>query len=102
MMMSSLACRESGLAQLDQVLEIHALDELHRDEEVAVHLAEVVDADHVRVLERSRRLRLAQEALAEIVLPRDRLVHHLHATVRSSTESGPCRPHPSRPRRRAR
>ena len=73
---------ESGLqrerlAQLDQALEIHALNEFHRDEEVAVHLSEVVDADHVRMLQRSRRLRLVQEALTQIFLPRDRFVHHL-------------------------
>jgi len=46
---------ESGLqrkrlARFDQMLEIYALHELHRDEEVTICLTQVVDADHVRVL----------------------------------------------------
>ena len=62
---------------LDELLQIETGDELHRDEEVSVHLAEVVDADDVRMLKRRRRLRLVQKALAELLLPRDRVVHHL-------------------------
>ena len=59
------------------MLEVHALDELHCDEEVTICLTEVVDADHVRVLKRSGRLRFVQKALAEVVLSSDRIVHHL-------------------------
>src|ERR1700682_2737860 len=73
---------ESGLqrkrlARLDQMLEINALDELHRDEEVTICFTQVVDAHDIWVLKRSGRLRLVQKTLAEVVLPRDRIIHHL-------------------------
>src|SRR5256714_2287983 len=42
-----------------------------------VEVAEVVDADDVGVLERCGGLRLVQESLAQVVLPRNRVVHHL-------------------------
>ncbi len=76
-----LRLQRKRLSQLYQVLQIHALNELHRDEEVSIRFAEVVDADDVGVLERCGRLRLVQKALAEVVLPRDRLVHHLDRDV---------------------
>ena len=46
----------------DDVLEIVALQELHRHEELAVVLAELVHGHDVRVVELSRRLRLAHES----------------------------------------
>jgi len=61
----------------EQFGDILPFDELHRDVEVSVHLAEVVDRDDVRVLERSRRLGLAQEPLAQIIVLRERLPHDL-------------------------
>src|SRR3954453_11905804 len=49
----------------DQVGEVVSLDVLHRDEEMVVDLAEIVDRDDVRVLQRAGRLRLAEESVAE-------------------------------------
>src|SRR6266404_8942447 len=65
------------LTRLDQMLEIYALDEFHRDEEMTIGLSQIVDAHHIRVLKRSGRLRLVQKTLAQVVLPRDRIIHHL-------------------------
>jgi hypothetical protein len=45
--------------------EVGAVDVLHRQVQQPVHLAGVVDRDHVRVLERGGDPRLALEALAE-------------------------------------
>src|SRR5438105_3652981 len=59
------------------MLEIRSLDELHRDEQMAVNLAEIVNRDDVRMLERSRCLRFAEESLAESRVLRDALAHHL-------------------------
>src|SRR6266852_1494166 len=78
------------LARLDQMLEIYALDELHRDEEVTIGLSQVVDAHNIRVLKRSGRLRLVQKTLAEVVLPRDRIIHHLDCD--GTVEDGILRP----------
>ena len=71
-----LRLQRERLTQLQQPLQIDALDELHRDEEVPVHFAEIVNADDVRVLEGRGGLRLVQESPPQIVLPRDRVVHH--------------------------
>ena len=49
-------------------LHVAALDVAHRDEQMPALLADVVDRDDVRVLERGGVLRLAQEALAEGVV----------------------------------
>ena len=66
-----------GQPARDQVLERGALDVLHRDPVAAVGLAAVVDADHVRVLEPRRRLRLAAEALDELRVLGEALVQEL-------------------------
>src|SRR4029079_15445496 len=50
---------------------------LHRDVEVSVYLAEVVDRDDVGMLERPGRLRLSQESFAQIVVLRECLAHDL-------------------------
>ena len=55
-----------GLALLDDLLEVGALDELHRDVGLAAVLAQVVDGDDVAVAQPSRRLRLAQEPRLEL------------------------------------
>ena len=49
----------------EQLLQVGAVDEAHREVELAVDLAGVVDGDDVRVLERGRQPGLAQEALTE-------------------------------------
>ena len=54
---------ERALAQ--HRLQVGALDEAHRDVQLPVDLARVVDRDDVRMLDRGRQPRLAQEALAE-------------------------------------
>ena len=46
-------------------LQVAALDEAHRDVQLPVDLARVVDRDDVRMLERGRHPRLGQEALPE-------------------------------------
>ena len=48
--------------------QVVALDEAHRQIQLAVALARLVDRDHVRVVERGRELRLAQEAAAEALV----------------------------------
>ena len=63
--------------RVDQVLERGALDVLHRDPVAPVGLAAVVDADHVRVLEPGRGLRLAAEALDELRVLGEALVQEL-------------------------
>ena len=59
---------ERSLAQ-DQRVEIGALDEAHRQVELTVLLAGVIDRDHVGVIDRGRRPRLLLEALAEALVP---------------------------------
>ena len=46
-------------------LQVAALDHAHRDVQLPVDLARVVDRDDVRMLERGRHPRLGEEALAE-------------------------------------
>ena len=54
---------ERPLAQ--QLFQVGAVDEAHRDVQLPVDLAGVVDRDDVRMLERGGQARLAEEALAE-------------------------------------
>ena len=49
-------------------LQVGAVDVPHRDVEDAVLLARLVDRDDVRMLERGSDLRLALEALAEVLV----------------------------------
>ena len=56
--------RQRPLA-VDQPPQVAALDQPHRDDQLAVDLARVVDRHHRRVLEPGGEAGLAQEALAE-------------------------------------
>ncbi len=51
---------------LDQLAGVHAVDELHRDEEALLELPELVDVDDVRVREPRRVARLVEEHLDEL------------------------------------
>ena len=67
------------------VREVEALDVAHRDEQVLVRLAGLVDRDHVRVVDRRGGLPLALEALAEEThLRRGTAASSLRATRRPS------------------
>ena len=59
--------RELAVA-LEDRLQVLPVDEAHREVELAVVLARLVDGDHVRVVDRRGELRLAQEALAEALV----------------------------------
>src|SRR5205823_13807018 len=61
-----LGLEPAMLAQ--ELLEVAAGDVAHRDVELALVLAGVVDRDDVRMVERSGELRLAQEALAKALV----------------------------------
>ena len=63
------APRRQAAGARDEEAEALALDEAHRDEQVARVLPRAVDRDDVRVLERRRRGRLADEELTEPRLP---------------------------------
>ena len=63
--------RLDAAAAADQLLEVAALEQLHRHVDLALLLAEVVDGDDVRVVEAGRRLGLALEALAQVVVGAD-------------------------------
>ena len=52
----------------EQLFELGAVDEAHRDVQLAGDLAGVVDGDDVRVVDRGGQPRLAQEALAEALV----------------------------------
>ena len=65
----SLGCEEAP--------QVRAVDEAHRDVEDALLLAGRVHRDHVRVIQGRRELRLADEALAEVVAVGQRLADHL-------------------------
>ena len=54
----------------EQGAEVAAVHEPHREVDAAVDVARVVDRDDVRVLQRHHELRLAGEALAEPLVPR--------------------------------
>ena len=58
--------RQRPLA-VDQPAQVAALDQAHRDDQLAVDLARVVDRHHRRVVEAGGEAGLAQEALAEAV-----------------------------------
>src|SRR5439155_10683735 len=66
-----------GAAADDQLLERAAVEELHRDVVGVLGLAAVVDRDDVRVVERGGVLRLAAEALDELVIVRVAAVEDL-------------------------
>ncbi len=68
-------------AALDQVLERGALHVLHRDEVAALVLAAVIDRDDVRVLEAGGGLRLAAEALDELLVGSEALVEELEGDL---------------------
>src|SRR5918992_559591 len=65
---------------LEHALQIVPFDEPHRQVELAVVFARLVDRDHVRMVERCRQARLAQEASPEVPvlgqLRRDQLQGH--------------------------
>ena len=82
----------------DQVLQGHAVEELHDHEGSAIFLADVMDGADVGMIERRRRSRLTAEALQRLrdreprfgeKLERDKtaqagvlgLVHHTHAAT---------------------
>ena len=62
----------------DLLVEVVALEQLHREEHQAVgRRAEVADVDHVLVADARRGLRLLHEALDEVGLARELAVQHL-------------------------
>ncbi len=61
-MMRTMSAVREALVRLEVVLELAALDVLHRDVPDALVLAEIVDRDDVRVIEPPGRLRLAAKA----------------------------------------
>ncbi len=67
----------------DQPAQVAALDQAHRDDQLAVLLAGVVDGDDAGVVEAGGEPRLAQEALAEALLVDQLAGDHLqrHGTV---------------------
>jgi hypothetical protein len=68
---------EVQLPARDEVLQRRTLDELHRDVQLAVRVAEVVHRDHVRVIQRRLAARLAPETLLEAVVARQLRCDHL-------------------------
>ena len=68
--------RERHGTALDVGAQRLALEQLHRDEGLALVLAEIVDGDHVRAVELGHDLRLALEA-RPIVVAGARAVDHL-------------------------
>ena len=77
---SARAGRLERAVSADHRRKVHSVDEAHRDVQHAVRLAGVVHRDHVRVVERAGRPRLAEEPLAELLLAGD-----LGATTFSAT-----------------
>ncbi len=59
--------RERALA-LENALQVAPLHVAHREVELPVAVAGLVDRDHVRMVERRREARLAQEATPEVVV----------------------------------
>ncbi len=66
-----------GALVLDALPEIDSFDELHGDEVEASREAGIERANEVLVVELRRRARLAEEALAVLVILRDDGVHDL-------------------------
>ena len=62
-----LAFERERIAQRDHVREITPFDQLHRNEELALGFAEVIDGDDVGVLERARGARFADEPLLHVL-----------------------------------
>ncbi len=83
---------------LDQVLQRGAVDVLHGDEVGVAEDTAVEDPDHVRVLEPGRRLRLALEALDELLVLREAVVQDLdrHVAVELGVLREPDVRHPAR------
>jgi hypothetical protein len=69
--MCSARSGSSRPTPVEQPGEVPAPHVAHRQEQHAVALADTVDRDDVRMLERSRQARLAQEALAEALVARE-------------------------------
>jgi len=69
--------RERPLAA-DERADVVAVHEAHRDVRDALLLARVVDGDHVRVVDRGRDARLAQEPRAHVGVLDQRGRDHLH------------------------
>ena len=85
------------------VLEVVALEQLHGHVDLALLLAEVVDGDDVRMVEAGGGLRLALEALAQLVVGADGGRHRLDGDVAvEDGVVGPDRPRPWRPGRSCR
>ena len=61
----------------DDLLEVHALEELHRHVEAALLLAEVEDGDDVQVVQAGGGLGLAAEPLHEVVVGGEHAGHRL-------------------------
>jgi hypothetical protein len=59
--------RHAPALLLQQALEVAANDVAHRDEQLPVGLASLVDREDVRVVQRRGQPRLADEALAELL-----------------------------------
>ena len=66
-MIRSMSAGAEALVGGEAILELAAVDELHRDEPRAVVLVEIVDRDDVRMIEPARRLRFAAKARDDIV-----------------------------------
>ena len=66
-----------GSVLVQAMLQVGALDQLHREVEQAVVVAGVVDRDDVRVPQCGGRARFADEALAELVVLRELRGEHL-------------------------
>ena len=104
------ALRLERRARREELPQVRALDEPHRDEEPFVVLAGLVDRHHVRVIEARGEPRLAQEALAEPVVVGELRASSFSATggpsrrvhePRTPRPCRPCRPAPRSDRRRA-
>ncbi len=61
----------------DLVVQIVALQQLHREEHVFAGRAEIADVDHVLVADTRRRFRLLDEAIDEVRLARELAVQDL-------------------------
>ena len=85
-------------AALQPLGERLALEQLHRDEELAVVFADLVDLADVRMVDAGRGARFAPEALARRLVAGDRGII-FSATVRPSRSSSASYTTPMRPAR---
>ena len=76
-----LLLERQGRVAADEVLEVVALQELHRHVDLALVFAEVEDGDDVGVVEPRGRLGLAVEALPQLFVGADRRRHRLDGDV---------------------